>query len=646
MKKIKLRLASLFQSGAVFQRDIPLPVWGWGTPRTPVRGTFDDCSTVTLCDNLGFFKFYLPPQQAGIGKILTVQDLSSGQQVSIKDIAVGEVYLAAGQSNMAFQLNRDKNWGNGSQVEPDPLLRFFQVPVTKFPNPQPDCGGKWQRAAAESAGDFSAVGYYFGRTLRRELGVPVGIIGAYLGGMGVESFISREALLKTSLASETAFYDLSSCRENIYEETSAEKILPDGNAKIYSVLDKIFPGEPEKNGETSSWHKPDFDDSLWESISLPNNWTAAGYNHAGVFWFRKNIVIPPQWAGCDLTLAIGAADKCDETFFNGEKIGSTGNFRRFETWNTPRVYTIPGTLVKAGNNLIAIRVASAASICLDGGLTGPAEEMFLCCNGERMALTGIWKLKMEHFLGTSGMEFMRLLGPGCAASLHMLFDNIIHPLIPFAMRGVLWYQGEANAICMTGLYQELLTTMIADWRYRWGQKKLDFTLIQLPDFNKACDYDHFSQWAKLREAQRRSADTTADCQLIVTLKYGDEYDLHPANKFPPGNTAGFAAAAKISGKSDFRTPVLQNFSIQGKYAVATFDTALTTPPGTEPNTLMLAGKDGIFHPATGKISGNTLAACSAAVPTPVKIRYAWSDNPAQANIYGTNGLMLSPFEAE
>jgi len=618
--------APVFRSGAVLQRNMPLTLWGDAAAGTRLRCTLDGCQAETVADENGRFQLTLPPQSAGTDKKLRLTDVNSGVTVVSENIAIGEVYLAAGQSNIEFALRRANGWEQEQQKVADPELRFFHAAVTTFPGRQSETGGVWQSSAAESAADFSAIGYYFGKTLRQKTRVPVGIIGTYKGGVPIETFMSREALLQDSyFGADTAGY---------HPQLPPDGTLPDGNAKLMRRIAEKFAAEPEKRGEKLLWHTGNYDDSAWETVDLPDNWTLAGYNHAGSFWYRKTVELPPSWAGREVTIGIGAADKADETFFNGEKIGATGDFRKFDHWNVPRIYTVPAPLVKSGRNTIAVRVMSAASICGDGGLIGPETAMFLRCGDEVLPLAGEWKLKLEHDFGTAGMECMRTLGAGVPSSLHMLFDNIIAPLIPVAMRGVLWYQGEANAICQAREYRRLLNTLIADWRRLW-QRELEFIIIQLPGFQRVHAYSEFSQWAILRNAQRQAAQES-NALLAVTVKYGDVNDIHPPDKRPVGEICGVIAAEKI------QAPRPLDCRCDGAVLTVLFDGDIRD---TVPQTLMLAGSDGRFYPAGGRIvNGTKLQVFAPQVAAPVTLRYGWSDNPQDANLYGSNGLQVSPFE--
>lgn len=641
-----ITLASVFSDGAVLQRNMPLPVWGKASPRSRVICTLGSKSAVTVADAEGNFKLYLPAQPEATGLELIAEDMNTGKKAVSKNIAVGEVYIVAGQSNMAFKSKGTPGWEEEKRFTGNPQIRFFPVPVTKYPGVQMSIDSAWQDSGVSNAENFSAIGYYFAKKMHKQLGgnVPVGVIGIYLGGAAAETFISREALLQNpDFAAETRLMDCRNYSAELYKKLPLDQVLPDGNARLEKGIFAMFPKIPENTGEKSSWHQPDFDDSKWEKMLLPDSWTVAGYNHAGVFWFRKEVHLPESWAGRELTLNIGAADKSDETYFNGVRVGATGDFRKFDHFMSERSYTVPGKLVKPGRNVIAVRVASAASIATDGGLTGPAESMKLILNNREIPLAGEWKLKCEYNFGTMGMEFMRQLGPGAPQTLHMLYDNMVHPLIPYAVRGVVWYQGEANAICMADSYENLLLSLIKDWKTRWGQDEFDFIIIQLPGYQPVRNYQHHSQWAKLREAQRQAA-LKSTSSLIVTLHNGDVYDIHPANKRPVAERAAAVAVKNITGKKTWQSPMPQKCVRNGNSVVVTFDKDIVTASG-KAKTLMVSGKDGVFHPAAGRIvNGNELHITSQ-VSEPAAVRYAWSNNPRHANIISaSDGTLISPFE--
>lgn len=643
-----ITFSPLFSSGAVLQRDIPIPVWGKASPRARIRCTLNGTSRITVADMQGYFRLYLPPQSAASGLALVAEDLTNNVKTVSENIAVGEVYLVAGQSNMEYEAKFTPTWKNKDfQHSNDPDMRFFRIPVNKYPGPQSSLSGSWKSDSPQNSGKFSAIGYFFAREMREKFDrkVPVGIIGAYLGGMGAETFTSREALLRNpDFAAEVKVVDLDNYDEKYFQDLPLDQDLPNSNKRLMATIRNGFPADkfPAQLGLKQNWHLPEFDDNAWEEIVLPDSWTVAGYNHAGVFWFRKAVDIPEKMTGKELTLAIGEADKCDETYFNGTLVGTTGDYREFKDFMTKRTYKVPAHLVKAGRNVIAVRVSSAASIATDGGLTGPEKFMKLTAEKSEIPLAGKWKMKMEHNFGTWGMEFMRTMGPGAPTTLHTLYDNMIHPLIPFAMRGVVWYQGEANAICMADTYQRLLLTMIDDWRFRWGQEKLDFIIIQLPGYQPASDYQQHSQWAKLREAQRLAA-LESNSSLIVTLPYGDEYNIHPGNKAPVASLAAAAAWENLHNSKSWQPPMPQNCFRSGSTLTVVFDREITAD--TPVKTLFAAGKDKVFYPAAAEINGNKLIITSSKVTEPLFVRYAWSNNPHAANLYSAKGnYQVPPFE--
>ena len=646
-----LCFAAPFGDGAVLQRSMPIPVWGKAAPRVLVRCTLGESSVLTVSDTDGKFRCYLPEMSAASGLTLVVEEVASGRKAVSENIAVGDVYLFAGQSNMDFRTKHTPDWEKFSKEPADPGIRYFRIKPAAFPGPQADVDGAWAVDSPESAENFTAVGYYFAKRLRKlSPDVPVGVICASLGGMPIETFISREALIRCPYGFVSAHAHLAAERNHdpaIYGQLTEGQLLPDGNKRLFALIDKEFPADkPLLSADAARWHLAEFDDAAWQKMELPDSWTVAGFRHAGVFWFRKTVEIPAAWAGKDLTLSLGAADKCDETFFNGEKIGSTGHYRKFDHFMTPRVYTIPGKLVKSGKNVLSIRVSSAVSIATDGGLIGPAEQMFLSCDKEKISLAGTWKIKMEHDYGTWGAEFMTALGVGSPQTVHMLYDNMIHPLIPYAMRGAVWYQGEYNALAQAEVYKAMLLTLINDWKSRWGQKEFDFIIIQLPGYQPVREYQHHSQWAIVREAQRQAALESKN-PLIVTIRDGEVDDIHPRNKRPVAERAAQAAFYNMNHPETWQSPMPVECMKAGNTLVVTFDKDIEVK-GDKVMTLMLSSDGVNYFPAEGKIeNGKDLVVSAQAVSSPEKVRYAWSNNPALGNIVSkADGTFVSPFEIE
>jgi len=509
----------------------------------------------------------------------------------------------------------------------NPALRLFKVPVEAWPGQRENVIALWSVANEDTAAQFSAVGFYFGAKLQRETGVAVGIIQSACGGTGAESWSSRESLLlNPDWHDKVLEYDLLDASPAL-KSIQPDKVLPPSGSAILKGIAERFPAPPPNLGFDLGYASPEFDDSRWDSIELPDTWTSAGFNHAGVFWFRRTVELPSEAAGKELILSLGMIDKGDVTYFNGEQIGASGDGIDMNFWNVQRTYQVPARLVRSGKNCIAVRAASMVSIVMDGGLLGPAEKMTLSGNSFSIPLAGPWRLKMEHNSGTEGAEFMHKCGPGEPHTQHILFDNMIAPLIPYALRGVLWYQGEANAICQAAQYRDLLSGMIRDWRFRWGQTSLDFMIVQLPGFLPVRNFCAHSQWAILREAQLLTALENG-IPPIVTLDWSDDYDLHPRNKQPVGEHAAALAAARIANKPLPASPIVKEVIPDGSTLRIRFETRSPLELSSSPRGWRLTDPEGNTVEAIPKlISSDTLEISAQGVQFPCALHYGWSNHP-------------------
>lgn len=643
-RKGELRLANIFRDGAVLQREMPIPVWGHTAPGSRIRITMGNDIAHTVANPTdGYFFLRLPAHPAADGLTMTAEDLDTGETLRLKDLAVGEVYIAAGQSNMAFWLLHCQGGKEAIADCADTALRFYKVQLTAYPGEQRDCPGTWIKSSPETMERISGVAYFFARKLRRELQVPVGIVLICRGGINIESFVSRsDLLLHPYYTDELLKYDAAASAANQF--TPDGKLCPSGE-KLEKGFQFHFPKLPVPAGKQPAEAAVDHDDSTWQQLILPASWTLGGHNHAGIFWFRKEVFLPEN-ADCNAewTLGLGAVDKADETYVNGKFIGATGNARDFSNWNKPRLYQLPPGTLKPGRNVIAVRAASMISIATDGGLIGPADKMFLAGSGHKFTLTGCWRYCEAADYGTIGMTFMRTMGAGEFDSFHMVYDNSIKPLAPYAMRGAIFYQGEANAICMAHTYQELLKLMIGNWRRIWAQPKFDFIIFQLPEYGTRHSYTTYSQWARIREAQLNAA-IQSNAALTVTMGYGDTNDIHPPKKLEVSEFAAMQAIRLLDGKNT--TPChVKSAETSGNTVRITFSNSISAAePASAITGFVIAGKDGVVYPADARITGkNTVTVSATQVKTPVCIWYNWSDHPDAANqLLDENRMPVSPF---
>jgi sialate O-acetylesterase len=639
-----LRLAHLFSDHVVLQREAPVPVWGWTKPGLRVRVSLGSYSAETRATSEGRFLVRLPPMPAGGPFVMDVTTSDPAIHARVSDVMVGEVWLCSGQSNMEWML-KDTAFDVRDVSEADSCIRTFCVPRLALLGRQQDVNASWVVATPQAIPVFTAVGFFLARRLARELNVAVGVINASWGGTRIQAWMSREELVRHDWTrAEVARYeaDVNGC--SYWNQCAG--MDPDSPMAVETLKRALYPKDPGNTGVLNQWAEAGFDDSAWKPVAVPGSWIRAGYDTNGVFWYRRAITIPSAWAGKDLTLSVGAVDKHDITYFNGEQVGAMGSGSDEGFWNVPRVYTVPGRLVKEGHAVVAVR---ASSFVHDGGLIGPAEKMTVCPadgSGTPIPLDGTWRLKMEHDYGrvsAIGLSF----GPGNAHSPYILNDSMIQPLIPFALRGAAWYQGESND-AESRAYGSMLRAMIRDWRRAWGQGDFAFLTVQLANFRVPTAYDAAASWPYVREGQFASL-TEPNTGLAVAIDIGDSVDIHPRNKQDVGSRLAQWALARTYGKAIVPSgPLYREFTIEGDRVRVRFDHVgggLVARNGAL-KTFVVAGSNRAFVQAEAVIDGDTVLVCAKDVREPIAVRYAWADNPDGCNLYNREGLPASPFRTD
>lgn len=630
---IFMQLASLFQDHAVLQRHMPIPVWGKGTPGERVTVRLAEMEEAAVVDASGNWMLRLPSMKEGGPYTLTVR--TAAETVEVNDLLVGEVWICSGQSNMEWTLQQVETEPE-RHLKPAPEIRLLTVQNPADMGRADAVEGTWRMATPETLANFSAVGGYFGRFLQPELGVPVGLICNAWGGTRVQAWMSREALMQEPEGrDEIRFYEAFLLRQN--PETLEIPSFQNWERQ------ELFRA-PENIGLKEGWAAAEFDDSSWNAMELPGYWQQRGHAHSGVFWFRKTAQIPQGWRGRELEVSLGPIDKHDETWVNGSLVGATG-WETDEAWSIPRRYHIAANLADAdGRVTVAVR---ARSHIFAGGFAGMEDMMWLAPVGagpeERIRLGGLWQYKVEHDWGVT-VPPKPLWGAGNPNTPGMLFNQRIAPLLPYGMRGVIWYQGESNANAdETNLYRRFLPRMIEDWRSAWGEGAFPFIQVQL------ANYADTGSWAAFREAQV-SVLALENTGIAVTIDIGEAGNIHPRNKRDVGyrlmqcalHQAYDRKAAPLSPL--FETMVLEN----GGRARCTFRHTggkLVAKDGVLRHFIM-AGLDGVFHPANAVIEGDTVVVSSPEVPYPYAVRYAWEDNPEGCNLYNADGLPASPFRSD
>ena len=600
-----VRLPHLLSDNMVLQREKPVRLWGSADPGERVTVTLGDETKAATADDHGQWIVVLAAHPAGGPHDITIAGKNT---LKLANVLFGEVWVCSGQSNMAMDLRSAANGAGETDAAQFPNIRFFTAGLNSLQRPAADCTGRWVACTPETAAHFSAVGYLFGRGLHQDLNVPVGIVVAAMGGANATWWTPLAAMDKDPELADTAARG---------REAFA-----------------AFPAQPV---DQRGWEAADFDDSAWKPMNLPQGWEKSGMGMDtldGVVWFRKAIDVPAEWAGQPLTLHLGPIDDGDTAYFNGQRIGSM-DVDTPDVYKLPRTYPVPAAMVKAGKTVLALRITDRLG---EGGLVGKPEQSYLCVAADEskcIPLDGPWRFQIAD----------RWPPVGAAAGL---YNGMIAPLTPMAVRGVLWYQGEANAP-QARQYRNLLAAMISSWRAAWADDALPFIIIQLPNYMAPRPEPVDSSWAELRESQQFVASSLKAVSLVVTIDIGEAENIHPANKHDVAARAVRAAKAHVYAQPNIigDAPSYVSMAIEGnniRVRLANTGAGLEAR-GAAIHGFSLAGADGKFHWADATLDGQDVLVHSPAVPAPTIVRYGWADNP-ECTLYGKTGLPVAPFRSD
>jgi len=622
-------LHPLFSDNAVLQRGSGATVWGWTRPGAEVAVSIDGKTTKGRADASGKWTVRLPAHTAGGPFVMTV---SGPETVTLKNVMYGDVWLASGQSNMEMGLAQVNNAEEEIANSGNPMLRLFTVPKEIDSKVRDTVNGSWSvsspdTVAAGGWGGFSAVAYFFGRKLQKDLGVPIGLIHSSWGGTVGEGWVS-----KGSLSEIREFRDkIASLDADIAALNTGPIDVDREMVKWWKQYDSTYPGPEE-------WRTAEFDDSGWKTTKLPGVWENGGLpDFDGVALFRRSFDLPREWAGKDLVVSLGAIDDNDATFVNGTQVGATNK------WDTPREYKVGAALLKPVKNSIAVQVLDTGGA---GGFWGKPEEMSVRPadgSGEAIPLSGEWRF----FVGGAMKDLKTPPSPsGSFTLVNARYNAMIYPLFPYAIKGAIWYQGESN-VGRPAQYEKVMALLIRDWRAGFRSGNFPFLIVQLANYMERRDEPTDSGWARLREAQANIARDDKNSGLAVTIDIGEAADIHPKNKQDVGKRLALIALANTYGKKvEFSGPVYRSMKVQGNEAVLLFDHAQgLTAKGEVLKGFEVAGADKVFHWAEAGIEGTRVVVSSPDVKDPVAVRYAWQDNP-DAPLYNSAGLPAVPFRTD
>ncbi|HZH96047.1 MAG TPA: sialate O-acetylesterase, partial [Flavisolibacter sp.] len=616
----EITLPNVFGDNMVLQREKPIPVWGQAVADEKITVTFNQQTKTTLAGKDGRWMVTLAPEKAGGPFILTA---IGKNEVSFNNVLVGEVWVCSGQSNMELYI---AGWGKINNYELEiananyPQIRHLDVPNKISSMPENDIEkAEWKLANPQNTGVFSAVAYFFAREIHKKLNVPVGIINSSWGGSMVETWISRQGFEHSPYFSDM-IKGLPKLRTDLLEKQRLEAVIKKVAAAQGPLVSKEI---------ASTWSSAHLDVGSWRKVPLPSWREGNGLSGLdGVVWFRKTFSLSAADTGKEATLELAMIDDNDISYVNGAQVGSTNQ------WNAKRKYRIPPGLLKEGTNSVAIRAGGG------GGVFGDAGEMKLTIGGRQQPLAGEWSYRVESIDETSKIE------PNDYPTL--LFNAMIYPLIPFAIRGALWYQGEAN----TGRayeYRKSFPLMIQDWRTQWKRGDFPFYFVQLSSFDASGGNSaKGSAWAELREAQTYAL-SLPNTGMAVTTDIGDAKDIHPKNKQDVGKRLATIALEKTYQKMQVGSgPLYRSMKVARTTIILSFTQMGTglAARGGKLSGFEVAGADKVFHPATAVIKGSTVVVSSTAVSNPVAVRYGWADDAGTINLYNKDGFPASPFRTD
>ena len=636
-----VKMPGIFGDHMVLQRGIKIPVWGWAEPGEEITVTFGGKSAKTKADADGKWRVDLPKHMPSAKpQILAVKGKNT---INFNDVLVGDVWICSGQSNMAMNVGNCLNPEAEEKAADLPQIRHFKVKNTVLPEAAADVNGSWKVASPETVSGWTAVGYFFGRDLHKHLDIPIGLINSSWGGTRVEAWISREVL---ATLPETAG-DLESL-DKIKGNFQKQKENFKKQTEAYLVDYRKFEALETDQEHIKKYSSPSLNDSSWKEINTPGNWEANGHPGLdGEVWYRKTVNIPANWAGKDLALDLGPIDEVDTTYFNGVKVGGMGSIKPLNTgyWNRPRHYTVPGKLVKKGKAVIAMRIADQ---CGQGGpWGGEAKDMFLVPAADkndlkaRISMAGKWRYKISCELPKKPAN------PTSPNTASVLYNGMINGLIPYGIKGAIWYQGESNS-GNAYAYRVRFPAMINDWRKRWQQGDFPFFWVQLANFRKAPVKPENSTWPVVRESQNKTL-ALPNTGTGLAIDVGDAKDIHPKNKQEVGRRLALAARAVAYGETlVYAGPTYKSMKVEGDTIRISFDHigGGLKAKGGELKQFAIAGQDKKFVWAKAKIDGDTVVVKAEEIKNPVAVRYAWACNPEGCNLYNKEGLPANPFRTD
>ncbi|MBL7816591.1 MAG: hypothetical protein JNL70_16340 [Saprospiraceae bacterium] len=621
----QIKLCRLFSDHAILQRQKPLPVWGSAKPNETLTVNLAGQTQKIQADTEGSWRVTFPPFEAGGPHKLVVE--SASETVTVEDILFGDVWLCSGQSNMEWTVAQSNDFLKERKNADFPQIRHFKVEHEVTIEPQKELkSGSWKVSQAETVGGFTAVGFFFAREVYQKTGVPIGLLHSSWGGSQVEGWISKEAMENSEELKNYAKNFPKTWEEADFRHESGLKQRLLGNA--------IAPVSVE---DEAKYTKADYDFSKWHTADAIGQWDWKGiWAWRGNGFMAKMVEIPSEMVDKATTLGLAENFSYNEIYINGKLI-SAGVLRG------ARKIFVPARTWKAGMNKLMIKMNKAIEPEWFGlGLSGSPDDLYVSNEVQKISLAGSdWKLMPSFAEPHTFVHSSNNVGA-------TIYNAMIAPLIPFALRGALWYQGESNA-GRAYEYRKTFPLMIEDWRKRWNDE-FPFYFVQLATYGKTQNSNEGSNWAELREAQTLTLKLPKT-GMAVTTDIGNPNDIHPTNKQDVGKRLAVLALQQVYNQTIIaRSPMYKSVVFEKGKATLSFDFANNGLVAKDKYGYLkgfeIAGEDRIFHYAKAEIVGDKVIVFHPKGMKPVAVRYAWADAPEDGNLFNTEGYPASPFRTD
>lgn len=619
-----IRLPKIFGDNMVLQRGRVITVWGWADVNEKVTVEFNKQTKTINAQGDGKWIVQLAAENAGGPYQLMVKGKNA---IAINNVLVGDVWICSGQSNMEWTVRNSNDPANEIQKGMYQNIRHFKVPNNVAAKPKDDVeGGEWKICNPDNVGDFTAVGYFFARELYKNLNVPIGLINTSWGGTHVETWTSQHAF-----ENNEEFKTMIAAMPHLNLDSLAKQKALSMTKRIEQLQGSL----PSSADEVKAWKDASFNDATWAHLQVPGNWEQTIGDLDGVVWLRKSFTLTPDKIGKEAVLHLSMIDDSDITFINGVEVGRT-----ISKYNELRIYKIPSHILKKGINVIAVRVEDTGG---GGGIHGKSDDVKLSIADATLPLHGEWAYHVESLSNSSTS-----VGPNSYPTL--LFNGMINPLLPFAMKGVLWYQGEANSD-RAYQYRKAFPLMIEDWRKQWAIGNFPFYYVQLASFNAGNGNSKTgSTWAELREAQTKTL-ALPNTGMVVTTDIGERDDIHPKNKQDVGKRLAAMALKQTYGKDIVYTgPMYQSMKVVGNKIILSFSNVGGGLSVKDSNGILkgfeIAGQDQMFYNGKAVIENNHIVVHSENVNQPVAVRFGWTDDASANNLFNKEGFPATPFRTD